>query len=337
MEILPFTDEMLAEAARVLAGQQGRLRQAFADLPARFANQTAAMAAVQSLWAKKDSEGFGAFDDGRMVAFLTGRRLLDNPFIVRGGWVDLAGCAYDAGFGVEIMRDLYAALGRWWVSQGIFSHIVMASVFDADLLQAMFSLGFGIEQVHGLINLDQVRPQKALLPPNMEIRRVEAQDRQALADLSRLIWQEQVGPPVWGVMLPEVVGKTAAGWAGLVDDEAAIVWLGLIDGRVMGMQAYWPVDDHQDALYIPDRCLNLSVAATRPEARGRGLGTMMTQTGLAFAHQEGFYFCEADWRSTNLQASRFWPKRGFQAVVYRLARRIDDRIAWAKGASADGE
>jgi hypothetical protein len=27
---------------------------------------------------------------------------------------------------------------------------------------------------------------------------------------------------------------------------------------------------------------------------------------------------------------RFWPRQGFRPVVYRLSRRIDPRIAWAR-------
>jgi len=49
------------------------------------------------------------------------------------------------------------------------------------------------------------------------------------------------------------------------------------------------------------------------------------------AQANGYRYCEVDWRSTSLQAGRFWPRRGFRPMVYRLARRIDPRIAWANG------
>ena len=45
----------------------------------------------------------------------------------------------------------------------------------------------------------------------------------------------------------------------------------------------------------------------------------------------GYRYCITDWRSTNLQASRFWPRFGFRPVGYRLVRRIDGRIAVAGG------
>lgn len=41
----------------------------------------------------------------------------------------------------------------------------------------------------------------------------------------------------------------------------------------------------------------------------------------------------AEQRSTNLLASRFWPRLGFRPIAYRLVRRVDQRIAWASPSS----
>jgi ribosomal protein S18 acetylase RimI-like enzyme len=84
-----------------------------------------------------------------------------------------------------------------------------------------------------------------------------------------------------------------------------------------------------DLLDVPERCCFLALAATREEARGRGIGTMLTAHGLREAHAEGYVVSLTDWRITNLQASRLWPRLGFRPFQYRLHRLIDDRIAWA--------
>ena len=75
----------------------------------------------------------------------------------------------------------------------------------------------------------------------------------------------------------------------------------------------------------------LSVAATKPEARGRGLSTLLSGHGLQHAHESGFEVCYTNWISPNLLASRHWPRYGFQDVAYRLAKRIDPQIAWTRG------
>ena len=101
--------------------------------------------------------------------------------------------------------------------------------------------------------------------------------------------------------------------------------------NVVGVQGYWPPESAGDYLLVPDNCVHMSVAGTRVEARGRGIGTLLTKVGLAQARAAGYRFCETDWRSTNLLASRFWPRRGFRPAAYRLVRRVDERIAWAHG------
>lgn len=329
MQIVPFEAGMVDEAAALLVGQQARYLELFPELPARYTAAEGALEALKSLGQKKRLDGFAAVQGHRLAAYLLGERLLESPIWGRAGWVHPPGCAYDPAVGVETVRDLYAALGDLWVSQGIFTHIVMAFPTDPDLMQAWFSLSFGIEQMHGLLNLEALQPAYPQLPADVVIRRVEAGDGPILADLSDQIWKFQTQAPVWGMMLPEFVSETADGWADLAEDPEAAVWLAFLEGQPVGMQGYWAADENNINLYIPPSCVYLSVAATKPEVRGKGIGTLLTQTGLAWAYQAGFQFCETDWRSTNLLSSRFWPRRGFRPVIYRLARRIDQRIAWA--------
>ncbi|MEO7003221.1 MAG: GNAT family N-acetyltransferase, partial [Ktedonobacterales bacterium] len=71
--------------------------------------------------------------------------------------------------------------------------------------------------------------------------------------------------------------------------------------------------------------------ATVEDARGRGIGRLLTRHGLAWATNADYEVCLTDWRTTNLLASRFWPRRGFRPAVVRLVRRLDERIVWAQG------
>lgn len=125
----------------------------------------------------------------------------------------------------------------------------------------------------------------------------------SMAAMSDVIWQTQVQAPVWSVMTPESLEEQATGWA----------------------------EPSVDNLLIPEACLHLAVAGTRETARGQGIGACLTRYGLAHARAAGYRCCEADWRSTNLLAARFWPRQGFQPLVYRFVRRVDPRSAWADG------
>jgi hypothetical protein len=51
---------------------------------------------------------------------------------------------------------------------------------------------------------------------------------------------------------------------------------------------------------------------------------------FAAAYAAGYSCGIADWRVPNLEASRFWPRQGFRAAFYRLARRIEERVIWAR-------
>ena len=74
----------------------------------------------------------------------------------------------------------------------------------------------------------------------------------------------------------------------------------------------------------PERAAFLTFAATLPEARGSGAGLALTEHVLAWAHEHGYPDDVADWRMTNLLASRFWPKRGFRRTFLRLYRSLPD-------------
>jgi GNAT superfamily N-acetyltransferase len=192
-------------------------------------------------------------------------------------------------------------------------------------------MSFGIEQIHALLDLYRDAPPLPELPKGVEIRKAEKADRQHLADMSDVIWRQQVQAPTWAVMMPEAVAENVAGWAELVDEADVIVWLAFKDGQLAGTQGYWPFEQADDNLHIPENAQHMSVAGTKESARGQGISTLLTKYGLAQAKAAGAPFIETDWRSANLLASRFWPKQGFKPVVYRLVRRIDSRIAWAKG------
>ena len=122
----------------------------------------------------------------------------------------------------------------------------------------------------------------------------------------------------------------AEGFAELASKEDWTIWLAERGDAVLGYAAFATTDDAGvDDLLTPARCIELKIAATKPEARGEGLGTLLARYGLERAREEGYESCLIDWHVPSLLASRFWPKFGFEPVAYRLARRIDPRIAWA--------
>jgi GNAT superfamily N-acetyltransferase len=248
----------------------------------------------------------------------------------RSGWVRTAGCAIGSDQDMELVRDLYAVLGEQWLGYGCFTHFAMIPVSDPVLVQMWFALSFGIEQVHALADLSALDLSDMKPPEGIEIRRAGPGDREALASLSGLIAQVQSRAPVWAARMPEIMAEQRGDWADLAEDPAWTVWLACENGKPVACQGFVGVEPQDDGLFMPALCVELAVAGTRERTRGRGIGRALTRRGMAHAHANGFRYCETDWRSANLFSSRFWPHRGFKPVVYRLVRRIDRRVAWAR-------
>ena len=109
-----------------------------------------------------------------------------------------------------------------------------------------------------------------------------------------------------------------------------LAWLALQNEEILAVQAYYPVASEPNNLLSDDGWIELAAATTLPAVRGQGIGRALTAHGLHWARGAGYTVCLSDWRATNLLASRFWPRRGFEPVYYRLERRIDPRVAWAR-------
>ncbi|MBP6786246.1 MAG: GNAT family N-acetyltransferase [Candidatus Promineofilum sp.] len=335
IDIVPFHVGLLPGAAELLARRHVRDRAAMPLLPSRFEQPKMALAAVREVWSKPYTSGVAAWRDGRLVGYLVGEAKFDT---LRGRhvWMHLPGYALAEGEAVDLYADLYAAAGPEWLRLGAFDHYVMAPAGDGDALALWFGLSFGQEQVHSILSLAGPLPERPALP-GVTIRRATEADRDMFVDeMSPILRQHMAGPPVWGVALPERVAPMREGFAELLTDEAARVWIAESDGqaeagRLLGYQFYYPAPPADDNLMVSltERTTLIEAAATRPDARWRGIGRALAAAGMADAAAAGFHLCIADWRTTNIEAARFWPRLGFQPAACRLVRKIDPRIAWA--------
>lgn len=327
-EIIPLTDEMLDQAASLLAARHCQNRLTQPDLPARFEDPAQAGIALAAARQRKFARGVAAVDGSKLVAFLTSDLDIDSLW-GRSAWVRPAGYATAAGQDPELLRDLYAVLGDQWVQAGCFFHFILVPAGADELARIWFSLSFGIEHVHAIQPLENLSNTAPALPDGALIRPLGPEDGPLLAEFSDVIWRHQVQAPVWAIHLPE--SSDRQGWAELAEDPEVVAWLATLDGEPAAVQSYYPSEMGIDMLFVHDRTAHLAAAGTRPWARGRGLMGALTRNGLADRYAKGFSWCETDWRSTNLLSSRYWPRQGFKPAIYRLARRIDPRITWANG------
>jgi hypothetical protein len=327
-EIISFEDNMLDQAASLLADRHRQDRLAQPDLPSRFEDPKEAGIALASARQRKYARGVAAVDGSRIVGFMTSDLDL-NALWGRSAWVRPAGYAVAKGQDPELLRDLYAVLGTAWVKAGCFFHFVLVPAGAVELAKIWFSLSFGIEHVRAIQPLENFHLEQPDLPTGVAIRRLGPDDGQIMADFSDVIWSHQVQAPVWAIHLPEASDRQ--GWTELAEDPEVVAWLATLNSKPAATQSYYPSELGVDLLFVPEHTAHLAAAGTQPWARCRGLMSALTHNGLADIYAKGFLWCETDWRSTNLLSSRYWPRQGFKPAMYRLARRIDPRIAWANG------
>jgi len=327
-ELLPFKSEMIPEAGKLLAERHACNRQRLPLLPARFEDPDVAAKAVAALWQEKLKSGYAAFRDGQMIAYLIGETAT-NPW-GRSGYVYLPGYAMAEDQNPAVVQDLYALLGEEWVKKGCFNHYLYISAADDKVTGALFDVGFGKERVDALMDLRSAEIPEVEEPAGVTIRRAGAGDNAHLGSLSDVIFRALARAPYWHPTVPEDWDDLHEGWSELADDREWTVWLALENETALGTIGFRPENEEDTQMLASPRTVYLSVAATQPQARGRGINTALTWQGLEQARQDGYEVCYTNWISPNLLASRFWPRFGFKDAAYRLAKKVSPMIAWAK-------
>jgi GNAT superfamily N-acetyltransferase len=337
-EMIPFTKELLPEAGKLLAQRHTHNRRALPELPARFEDSAVAAEAIETLWNKKTAQGFAAVRDGKLLAYLIGETTT-HPW-GRSGYVYLPGGAVAQGESPAIMQDLYTLLGDEWVKKGYFIHSLYISAADVPIIDALFDLGFGKERVDALLDLRTAVIPEVEEPAGITIRQAGKGDNEHLGSLSDVIFRALANAPYWHPTIPEDWDELREGWSELADDKEWTIWLALENGtgsspvgQALGTVGFRPEQEEATQMLASPRTVYLSVAATKPRARGRGLSTALSWHGLEQARKEGYEICYTNWISPNLLASRFWPRFGFKDVAYRLAKKVDPSIAWTRGSA----
>jgi GNAT superfamily N-acetyltransferase len=154
----------------------------------------------------------------------------------------------------------------------------------------------------------------------VSIRAATLEDLAGTRPLLPLIWEHQRGSPTFTAMEIPSEEEYVADWEEALADATCTYFVGELDGRIAGHLLLYPAEP---SLATPPGSVYLAVAATLPEARGRGVGVALTEHALVWAREAGYTTVHTDWRVPNLQSSRFWPRRGFRETFYRLARQVE--------------
>lgn len=308
MELRPFVEEDVEAAAALLTERHARHRTAEPLLP----ELEDARAEVERVRALAGTSGAVAIQDGRLAGYLAGS-VTESRFWGRHVWVAHAG---HAAREPELVRDLYGLAAERWVAEGARLHLVLVPALP-ELVEPWFRLGFGHMQAHGLRESGGEGAPPAVA---VSVRAGTLEDLAGTQPLLPLIWEHQRGSPTFTAMEIPSEEEYVADWEEALADPTCAYFVGELDGQIAGHVLLYP---EEPSLVAPPGSVYLAVAATLPEARGRGVGLALTEHALAWAREAGHATVHTDWRVPNLQSSRFWPRRGFRETFYRLARQVE--------------
>jgi ribosomal protein S18 acetylase RimI-like enzyme len=278
---------------------------------------------LEKLFADSKVIGIGAFDNGKLAGYIMGEIKFDNR---RGRhvWVPYEGIAVRADQSSELIRILYAKAAVLWLEQGCFMHYTIIPVGSQVYYEAFLKLSFFIQQVHGLMNIEEYKPFENV--SDAQIRAANKMDSELMGNMSSIIQSYHNSAPTFEPALPEVLADIKNGYSCTVEDNDAMIFIAEKEMKALGFQAYWPVTPD---LMAPDGGVELSIAGTCYSQMGSGVGKKLMNECYRIMKEKGYNSIIADWRITNLASSTFWPKCGFKPIAYRMVRYIDSNIAWA--------
>jgi ribosomal protein S18 acetylase RimI-like enzyme len=317
LDVVPFSEEHLDDAAKLLAARQARHREAEPALPERYEHPSEAREEIEQAWRVKGASGTAALREGRVVGYLIGTPREAKTW-GENVWVELAGHAVEEP---EDTRDLYGKAAARWVEEGRTRHYAFVPSSDSSLVDAWFRLGFGQQHAHAL---QEVTPREVALPTGIEIREPREKEIEELIEVDLTLPAHQGRSPVFSSIGQPTREELREEWASTLAGDEEHVLVAYQEGKPVAVWSVSPVElsSQHRGLGRPERAAFLGFAATLPEFRGSGLGLALTDASFNWAAENGYEVMVTDWRVTNLLSSRFWPRRGFRPVFVRLYRAI---------------
>jgi len=238
------------------------------------------------------------------VARVTGR--LGEGVFGHHAWIDWT---LADGEDAAVLADLYALAADPWVRDGRMPHYVDVPADRDDVIETWFALCFGRQQVYAA----RATAGADTYEGPVHVRIGGPDDVDIAEEHGDLIYRRHGGAPVWA---SGIYDTTRDEWIEYLGEEESTYFVAQIgEHAVAHLLLYDDPETPRDETY-------LAIAATNPDARGSGAMLALTAAALRWANEHGYSTCATDWRSTNLESSRFWTNRGFQPTRYRLHRLV---------------
>lgn len=317
MEITPFQDDFIPQAAALFVQAYQRQRLVTPQLPEQMAN----CQHVEKMLAKLVGSGpaVAAVEGGRLVGYL-GSYLVDGfrGTTRTGAYVPEWGHA--TAYRIQqtqqktiVYRQLYRLVSAEWSAAGCQVHAITLLADDREAEKIWFWNGFGLAVV------DAIRPMvplEGVHSSGLVVRQATAGDADLLADLDAEHWQHYPRAPIF---MPPHPGMDAAANASFISQPRNSVWLALDGETPIGFLRFDGYDFDSVAAVESDDGVLITGAYVRPAYRGRSAAAGLLQAALAHYARRGLKYCAVNFESFNPEAAAFWP-RYFDPVCLSVVR-----------------
>ncbi|HEY5488853.1 MAG TPA: GNAT family N-acetyltransferase, partial [Candidatus Limnocylindrales bacterium] len=209
------------------------------------------------------------------------------------------------------------------MERGVNRHYALVPASEDELIDAWFTLSFGLQQVFAL--REPVGPDfQPSARDGLTIRLAEDRDISALAELDLVLPYHVMKAPVFSKLTPPTIEEAAAELAEDISNPKYSIFVAEHEGRVIATAVGCDVEVSPSwaRLMRPTHAGLLAYAATLTDARGLGAGRALCEAFFVWARDKGYDWLTTDWRSTNIEANRTWRALGFRPLYLRLHRAI---------------
>lgn len=313
MEITPFRQEFIPDAAALFVQNFKALRQRLPALPdtmEKIENVAERLAGMMT-----SCPGVAALEGDRLVGYL-GWYLIDHfrDTARKAAYCPEWGHGALEGAKMPIYRALYRAASTQWAAAGCQTHALTLLAHDHEAEKTWFWNGFGLTVVDAIRSMDPITPE----PPstNFTIRKATLDDVEPLAALEGEHWQHYSQPPIF---MADQQPDDAAALADLLGNPHNSVWLAVRDGKLAGFMRF------EGSSFGAADCVNaetttaITGAYTRPAYRGQRIAVALLNAALRDYTSQGYERCSVDFESFNPEAAAFWMKY-FEPVCLSVLR-----------------
>lgn len=220
----------------------------------------------------------------------------------------------------EAMARLYAVAGDAWLTAGLATHAFVVPSVDRPLADRLIDLSFGREETYA------VRPLLdgggSRLSSGVQVERTGIERLDDVTELGNLLARHHEGSPVFDRHSNEFYAGLPDTYRAAIGEQDARLLLASKDGRNVGLLMWRPGAPYP---VYDERSAEMILLAVHPDSRGSQVGRTLVSTAMRDMASFGHTAAIADWRTTNLEASRFWPAQGFLAIAHRYTRTVPER------------